>query len=516
MKMTNLPISCASIDSQPRRFLSNQLFLWLWVFFNAVLAAFGGGTLAFGPLELDLPLVLLFGIGFGILGGGLWVWALRFPARTRALGALTLAFILDLGLLSLFQMRAAGQILVNNNNRAANFEQLCQVIQAHYPYFDEKNINWDETCRRYQPLVQAAQTDSEYHALVADLLAELGDGHTGFVQPYPGEGRLYFGAGLSLDDGIVIDQIGNTARAAGVLHGAQILAVNGLPVEQALQALPAALKVGVNDRQSRERAAFHILSTSEDFLELTYQNPDGQTATVLLRRPQNPPAPANTKNANAESLITAETLPQGWGLIRIPTFSPRDGHDLTAEFDRALEAVRAAPGLILDLRGNGGGDSRLAEQMAGRFFAERFCYGEDRFRQRLPLRGWSLRFAYCVQPRGETVTVPLVLLMDGRNMSSAEQFIAIFRESRRAVTIGRTSGGSSGNPLTFPLTGGGLIRFSTGAFYTRSGLLVEGHGIQPEIHVPYTVADFQQNCDPDLQAAQAELNRLTALPTSRK
>ncbi|NWG22217.1 MAG: hypothetical protein HXY39_18070 [Chloroflexi bacterium] len=488
----------------------------LWIFFNAVLAAFGGGTLAFGPIELDPPLVLLFGIGFGLLGGGLWGWALHSPARTRALGTLTLAFVLALGLLSIFQMRSAGQLLVKTNNRAANFEQLCQVIQAHYPYLDEKNINWDETCRRYQPLVQAAQTDSEYHALVANLLAELGDGHTGLIHPHPGEGRLYFGVGLRLDDGIVIEQVGNTARSAGVMPGAQILAVNGLPAEQALQALPLALRVGANDRQSRERAAFHILSTSEDFLELTYQNPQGPVETVILRRPQNPPVPSSGQNGESGPLISAETLPEGWGLIRISTFSPRNGHDLIAEFDYALEEVRDTPGLILDLRGNGGGDSRLAEQMAGRFFAERFCYGEDRFRQRLPLRGWSLRFAYCVQPRGEIVTIPLVLLMEGRNMSSAEQFIAIFRESSRAVTVGRQSGGSSGNPLTFPLTGGGLIRFSTGAFYTRSGLLVEGYGIQPEIHVSYTVADFQQNRDPDLQAAQAELARLTALPASRK
>jgi len=487
-----------------------------WILFHAALAALGGGTLAFDVLEFQPSIAALAALLFALAVGGLWAWALRSATRTHALAALTLIFLLALGALSLIQLRGARQIFINSADRVENFEQLCAVLQAHYPYFEQKNVDWNETCRHYRPLVQAAQTDPEYHALVADLLAELGDGHTGFVQPYPGQGRLYFGVGLRLDDGIVIEQVGNTARSAGVMPGAQILAVNGLPAEQALQVLPPALRVGANDRQSRERAAFHILSTSEETLELTFQNPNGQTATVLLRRTQNPPAPANIKNENAELLITAETLPQGWGLIRIPTFSAGSDHDLIAEFDFALEAVRNAPGLILDLRGNGGGDSRLAEQIAGRFFAKRFCYGEDRFRQRLPLRGWSLRFAYCVQPRGETVTVPLALLMDGRNMSSAEQFIAIFRESGRAVIIGRASGGSSGNPLTFPLTGSGLIRFSTGAFFTPSGLLVEGYGIQPEIHVPYTVADFQQNRDPDLLAAQTELNKQTALPTSRK
>jgi len=480
----------------------------LWIFFNAALAALGGGTFALGILELPPLLIALVALGFALAVGALWVWALSSPARTGVLGALTLASVLSLGMLSLVQMRAAGQILVNTSDRAANFAQLCQVIQAHYPYFDEKTINWDEICQRYQPLVQTIQTDAEYHALVASLLAELGDAHTGLIRPFPGEERLYFGISMSLDDGIIIEQVGATARAAGILPGAQILAVNGLPAEQALAALPAALRSGANDRQRRARAAFHILSTPEDTLELTYQNPDGPIETVVLRRPEQAPPPVDRQNAPTGPLITAETLPGGWGLIRIPTFSPRNGHDLVAEFDDALEQVRQAPGLILDLRGNGGGDSRLAERMAGRFFSQPFCYGQDHFRQRIPLRAWSLRFEYCVQPRGGTVTVPLVLLMDGRNMSSAEQFIVAFSESDRAVIIGRPSAGSSGNPLTFPLPGDGLARFSTGAFYTRSGQLIEGNGIQPDITVPYTVADFQQGRDPDLLAAQAELARL--------
>jgi hypothetical protein len=195
-------------------------------------------------------------------------------------------------------------------------------------------------------------------------------------------------------------------------------------------------------------------------------------------------------------------LPSGWGLLRLPTFSRHNGHNLLAEFDRALEPMRAARALILDLRGNGGGDSRLAGQIAGRFFSKRFCYGYDRFRQRLPLRGWSSRFDYCIQPRGKTISLPLVLLIDSRNMSSAEQFIAAFVESGRALTLGERTGGASGNPLTFPLPGGGQFRFSTGAFYTRSGLLLEGSGIQPDLPIPYTVADFQQGRDPLLLAAQ--------------
>ena len=75
------------------------------------------------------------------------------------------------------------------------------------------------------------------------------------------------------------------------------------------------------------------------------------------------------------------------GLIRIATFSGREGQPLVDAFDAALDDLLDTPGLILDLRGNGGGDQRLADQMARRFLAEPFTYGREQYVGRLPQRG---------------------------------------------------------------------------------------------------------------------------------
>jgi C-terminal processing protease CtpA/Prc len=449
-------------------------------------------------LGLGWLAAVLFALLFALAGGVLGAWAIRSRARSRLWVALILAFILTLGALSFAQLHSAGQILVNTRNRLKNFEQLCQALEEQYPYFDLKNINWVETCRRYQPLVEATQTDPEYHALVAEMLAGLGDAHTGLIQPRSSQ-RHYFGRARLLSDGVVLTELGETARQAGLERGAEILAVNGLPAAEALSHLPLSLRSGSTAWQSNAWGADHLFSAVNESIVVSYRNPGEEIKTVTLGwvdHPALPPEPTYTP------IITGEMLSSGWGLIRLPTFSRNTGHDLLAEFDQALEEVRSASGLILDLRGNGGGDSRLAEQIAGRFFNKRFCYGSDHFRQRLPQRAWSKRFTYCVQPRGETITLPLTLLIDARNMSSAEQFITIFGESGRATTLGERTGGASGNPLTFPLPGEGRMRFSTGAFYTRSGLLVEGSGILPDVPVPYLVSDFQQNRDPVLLAAQ--------------
>lgn len=467
-----------------------------WIFVNVVLAALGSAAVTFGILELPLSYTVMIALFLAWAAGALWVWALRSSTRTRILGLLTCTLILSLILISLVQLHGAGQILVNTTDHLENFTQLCAVLRAQYPYFEQKKYDWEAACRRYQPLVQAAQTDSEYQELIVNLLVELGDAHTGLINPRPAL-QYSFGWTRLLSDSVVLVKPGKAASLAGLERGAIILAVNGIPTEQALDAIPLHLRSGSTPRQSRTWAAFHLLSTSEETITITYVNPGSKVQTVTLNWIE-----ADAPVSESGPVIRSEILPSGWGLIRLPTFSRNTRHNLIAEFDQALKQVQTAQGLILDLRGNGGGDSQLAEKIAGRFFSRQFCYGQDRFRQRLPQRGWSLRLDYCVQPRGESIHLPLVMLIDSCNMSSAEQFITAFSESGRAFSLGEPTGGASGNPLTFPLPGGGKIRFSTAAFYTHSGMLLEGSGIQPDLFIPFTAADFQQNRDPVLLAAQ--------------
>ncbi|MBN2004756.1 MAG: hypothetical protein JXA21_15470 [Anaerolineae bacterium] len=154
--------------------------------------------------------------------------------------------------------------------------------------------------------------------------------------------------------------------------------------------------------------------------------------------------------------------------------------------------------------------SFISDPMAGRFLNRPFTYGRDHFRARLPQRGWRAHFDYRVKPRGLTYTGPLVLLIDTYNFSTAENFIVALVDSGRATTVGRPTGGGSGNPISFNLPGGGQARFSTAAFRRNDGSLIEGMGIAPDHYVFWTVEDFCVGRDPDLAAAEQLLfDRLT-------
>jgi C-terminal processing protease CtpA/Prc len=91
--------------------------------------------------------------------------------------------------------------------------------------------------------------------------------------------------------------------------------------------------------------------------------------------------------------------------------------------------------------------------------------------------------------------------MDASTVSSAEEFVVSLVDSGRAQTVGRQTGGSTGNPLVFQLAGDGSARFSTGDLRRIDGAHIEGVGIRPDLPVAWTLEDVRQGRDPDLDAA---------------
>lgn len=68
-------------------------------------------------------------------------------------------------------------------NYPASFDTLWSRYDALYPAFDIKQIAWDTLGAHYRPLAAAAQTDSEFAAIVSDMLAPLRDVHAWLTRP---------------------------------------------------------------------------------------------------------------------------------------------------------------------------------------------------------------------------------------------------------------------------------------------------------------------------------------------
>lgn len=65
-----------------------------------------------------------------------------------------------------------------NDNPRGNFEALWTILDEHYCFFEEKDIDWNEVHSRYSAKVSDDMTSQELFYVCADMLNELRDGHT--------------------------------------------------------------------------------------------------------------------------------------------------------------------------------------------------------------------------------------------------------------------------------------------------------------------------------------------------
>jgi carboxyl-terminal processing protease len=492
----------------------------IWILFNLILGAVGGGILAWGPLNGERQVILLLGVLGGLLGGGLWAWQLILlhwgkagstRRWARALILVQAGIVLVVSTNAIWQLYRVGALPPVGQDRVVNFEHLWKAMNDHYPYFELKRVDWDEVYDRYSPRVDAAQDETEYHAIVKTLLAELNDAHTGLVWSPLLQPNCGFAFTQEIEGVAVVTVAGQSAQNAGLGVGALISQVDGMPLEQALSQVDPWLRAGSTPWQQRAWAFENLLNTpAGDSRTVTFTQLNGEQLTTTLTCPEDPSQLPSGEleiwelvQPRFTSEIYSQRMLSGFGYIRIPTF----GDNLVDEFNLALNELLDTPGLVLDLRGNGGGNTRYAFAMAGWFLDEAFSIGRDHFRNRLPQRGWRLWLDMRVDPRKPVYTGEVVLLIDTGCMSTTEQFILAFVDSGRAQVVGRRSAGATGNPIQFHLVGGGRARFSTGDFYRQDGTRLEGVGIIPDVVIDWTLDDFYQDRDPDLEAAETLLNK---------
>ena len=172
------------------------------------------------------------------------------------------------------------------------------------------------------------------------------------------------------------------------------------------------------------------------------------------------------------------------------------------DFATALEQFESSPGLILDVRMNSGGNDHLAYKTAG-YFADRSRLSEYyRYRNGPAPGDLGPPKPRYVEPAVGVHYPGLVMLLIGPDsFSSTENFIAAMQTLPNVTTIGATTGGASGCPETFALGDGWSYSVPVCYDMTADHHVIEWNGIQPEVPVSATQADFQRGDDPVLDTA---------------
>jgi carboxyl-terminal processing protease len=176
----------------------------------------------------------------------------------------------------------------------------------------------------------------------------------------------------------------------------------------------------------------------------------------------------------ARERLTIETVSvsraaPGVTRIEVTSFTQGAADQLRA----AVESVPEGDGIVLDLRGNAGGLLAEAAEAASVFLdggvvATYDVYGEER--------------VLTADRDGDTGT-PLVVLVDGGTMSSAEMLTGALQDRNRAVIVGSRTFGKGTVQMPSEQPDGSVAELTVGHYETPSGRTIDENGIVPDLVV---------------------------------
>jgi carboxyl-terminal processing protease len=199
--------------------------------------------------------------------------------------------------------------------------------------------------------------------------------------------------------------------------------------------------------------------------------------------------------------------------IKIPSFGDSSFERTALELVKRYQAARC---LIVDVRGNGGGSTPW--QLIGALMNRPWQTWRKSTPQRIALYEAQGEPASQLQMPSQQVPAAadafagrVILLVDRYTGSASEDFVMPFKCTGRAVLVGETTQGSSGQPYRLELGSGMSLMVGAVRYRFPDGSPFEGVGIAPDVPVEPRIAEVRDDVDPVLQKAR-ELAAATPTP----
>ncbi len=337
-----------------------------------------------------------------------------------------------------------------------------------------------ETARARHPDLDKVTYDRMVNQALDGMLSSL-DRHSSFIHPemkqlVGSEGELDNGVpslGLSLgmdSENLFVSAVEKSGPAdkAGILPDTVILSINGVKPDGA--------------------SLTEILGT--------LQQPPGKQTTLTLRNPGRPgeiEATLTHRFVEERSLIESTLLEKHpeTGYLRLASF----GANCAREVESALDDLedKGMKSLILDLRGNGGGDLHQTVQILGLFTPPETAVVSVRERDK------PEEFLKTPDRQRRKREYPITVLIDRNSASASELTAGALQDLKRATVIGELSYGKGSVQNIIPMGGGTALRLTIATYHTPSGNTPHHKGITPDIAIPFTETDranFQKTAHP--------------------
>ena len=261
------------------------------------------------------------------------------------------------------------------------------------------------------------------------------------------------GVGMSVEQdkrGLLVINVfeGSPASKAGIHKGDIVTEVNG----ESIAGEPSDVATAKIKGEAGSSVRLTLLTPASD---------DKRTIEVKREEIEVPVAEGEMRERRGHKL----------GVVRFLSFSSGAHGKLRQEVDNLLE--EGAEGLVLDLRGNGGGLLEEAVLVASIFVEDGPI---------VSTRGRT-KAEHEFEAEGDAIAedIPLVVLVDRGSASASEIVTGALRDRHRAPVVGTRTFGKGVFQEVEQLSHGGTLSLTVGSYYLPSGENISEKGIEPSV-----------------------------------
>ncbi|MFB6630947.1 S41 family peptidase [Streptomyces sp. NPDC056362] len=357
------------------------------------------------------------------------------------------------------------------------FEEAGRIVRAYFWEPGMGGVDWTAVLDQYRPLVERVASPDEFADLLREVMGELGTSHAYVTPARRNEGPPHYQRPMGLlGVNLVPREAGWTVRrilpgdssdskarsplaGTGIREGAVLTHVDGRPVDPVAGPYPL------------------LSGTGGTTVELTFTPAEGEgRARRVAVVPLVDERPLRYQDWVAKRRAVVREISGGrCGYLHIPDM----GGSGWAQFNRDLRMEVSRPALIVDVRGNAGGNiSELVVEKLTR-----------------KILGWDLtRNAQPVSYASNAPRGPVVALADEATSSDGDMITAAFKLLGLGPVVGqRTWGGVVGMTGRHRLGDGTQITVPmNAAWFPEYGWSLENHGVEPDLAVLRTPLDWAE------------------------
>ena len=427
--------------------------------------------------------------------------------------------------------------LLSHTDKIFGLSKLWSEIKYNFINIDYIEFDIDSLYRAFLIDLTKANNDYEYHKLLKKFVASFNDGHTeyyGIEQFYPFMDYIPISI-QNINKKLYITSVRKGVGLDSSIVGAEIIEINDTSTLTYLNKsifpyisastmqhrwMQAASSIGYGLIYEPFKCKVKLRSGKHIKLEIPRNG-------EKIRKPDDENWPP--KKAKSSGLVRFKWLENEIAYVNYRSFSPEDL--VIAKFDKLLSKLYSAKGVIIDLRENGGGSTRVAWHLQKFLSSNKFFLNyawETRVNNGVKKANGNWKANYLdfykeramefnkpdtiwVEDSIQRIKCPVAILIGNYTFSAAEDFLVnIYETDNRPILIGEETGGSTGSPLVVDsLPGNAYARICTRRIcFPKSYTKFIKSGIKPDIYISKSLEDIIYDRDPVLDSAIIVIKRI--------